>query len=64
MDTTDWVQILVETVSILNNIHTLGQRHESDHLLALWEIVGQTGLYSVGLPTGIREGKHWIQTFA
>ena len=56
MDTANLVQILDEAVCISHYAYTLGERHASNYSSSSYEeIVGQTGLFNLGMATGLEE---------
>ena len=58
MDTVTIVQILDKAVYILHNTNILGKSMNSIILYsAMDKIVGQTELFSLGMVTGLEEGK-------
>ena len=63
MDTETQVQILDEAVYISHSANILRKGMNPTILPSIWgKIVGQTGLFSFGMPTSLGEGKFWIQT--
>ena len=60
MDMATQVQILDKTVCISNNANTLAK--DMNPIILLQAIVGQIGLFNLGMATGLGERKLWIQT--
>ena len=64
MDLATRVQILDEAVCISHSANILEKGMNPTILPpSMGNIVGQTGLFSLGMATGLGEGKHWIQTY-
>ena len=57
MDRVTRVQILDESVFILNNANTLGKSTNRIVLLRAMSKIGQAGLLSLGEATGLSKGK-------
>ena len=61
MDTVNWLQILGEAV-IAFRVALISLGKVWIQLFSLSQIIGQTGLFNVGIATSLGEGKLWIQT--